>query len=339
MANLVGQKAITSGRNHDMNPKFIVSVTLAATALFQSLPAYGQKGIALELTAPKAAQLTATPALWVVKDDDTTIYLFGTFHFLPNGLNWNNGPVKSAFDSADSLKLEIANLAADTPAIRAIMTEQGQLPPGQSLFDGLGDRQARELKRIISEAGLAPDSITKLRPWLASIILSVSLYQKLGLNPRSGADQTLDDLARARGISVEGFETGAEQMLFFASRPRDQQRAMLLSTLREWDESKSMLDQMLAAWSRGDARKIGTMMSDGLRSQPELAAILLTDRNRVWADWVGGRMAQPGIIFVAVGAGHLAGRDSVQAFLTKKGLMVKRVPNPASNQPIAHQGR
>ena len=322
-----------------MNLKFIVSVTLAASALFQSLPAYAQTSIAPAIAAPKAAQRLATPALWVVRDDDTTIYLFGTFHFLPEGLNWNTGAVKSGFESADSLKLEIANLAADTPAIRSIMTEQGQLPQGQSLYDGLSDRQARELQRIISESGIAADSITKLRPWLASIILSVSLYQKLGLNPGNGADQTLDGLARARGIPVEGFETGAEQMQFFASRPADQQRAMLLSTLKEWDESKSMLDQMLAAWSRGDARKIGTMMSDGLRAQPELAAVLLTDRNRRWADWIEGRMAKPGTVFVAVGAGHLAGRDSVQAFLNKKGLKANRVPNPVSNQPVTHQGR
>jgi uncharacterized protein YbaP (TraB family) len=36
-------------------------------------------------------------------------------------------------------------------------------------------------------------------------------------------------------------------------------------------------------------------------------------------------MAEPGTVMVAVGAGHLAGSDSVQDFLMKRGLTVSRV--------------
>ena len=30
----------------------------------------------------------ADPALWVVRDQDTTVYLFGTIHVLKPGLSW-----------------------------------------------------------------------------------------------------------------------------------------------------------------------------------------------------------------------------------------------------------
>ena len=36
-------------------------------------------------------------------------------------------------------------------------------------------------------------------------------------------------------------------------------------------------------------------------------------------------MAQPGAVMIAVGAGHLAGKDSVIALLKKDGYRVRRV--------------
>ena len=116
-----------------MKSRWIITVSLASMALFQTLPAWAQSSAPAPVASPTAAvaQRTVTPALWVLKDADTTIYLFGTFHFLPPGLNWNLGPVKAAFDSADTLKLEIANLEADTPAIAALIAEKGKLATGQ----------------------------------------------------------------------------------------------------------------------------------------------------------------------------------------------------------------
>jgi uncharacterized protein len=310
--------------------KPLAIMTCCAVAWLQSGAAIAQTAPARSIvTAPQSTPTRiATPALWVVKDADTTIYLFGTFHLLPDGLIWNQGPVKTAFESADTLKLEIANLEAETSAIQAITVQKGILPTGESLTDGLTDAQKERLARIIGEAGMPPQAINTMRPWFASVVLAVTMTQKMGLDPTKGVDKTLDGLARARGIPVEGFESGAEQIGFLASISPDLQRAMLVSTLDEWDDSKRMIDDMVGAWSRGDADRVGRLISGSLRSQPELSRVLLTDRNARWADWISARMANPGTVFVAVGAGHLAGPDSVQALLRTKGLRATRVANP-----------
>src|SRR5215218_774637 len=49
----------------------------------------------------------AEPAMWVVKDADTTIYLFGTFHALDGKRDWFNDEVKAAFDASQDVVLEI----------------------------------------------------------------------------------------------------------------------------------------------------------------------------------------------------------------------------------------
>jgi uncharacterized protein len=308
--------------------KPLATLAFCAFAVLQSAPAIAQTAPVVAPAPAAVAPRVVTPALWVVKDADTTIYLFGTFHLLPDGLNWNQGPVKAAFESADTLRLEIANIEGETAAVQSITTERGLLPAGQSLSDGLNDTQKAKLDRIIAESGIPPAAMNNMRPWFASVVFAVTLAQKMGMDPTKGVDKTLDGLARSRGIPVEGFETGVEQIGFLASMTPEQQKEMLASTLEEWDTSKALLDEMVSAWSRGDSNRVGTLISGSLRSQPELSRVLLTDRNSRWADWIASRMETPGTVFVAVGAGHLAGSDSVQTFLRAKGLRARRVPNP-----------
>ena len=71
-------------------------------------------------------------------------------------------------------------------------------------------------------------------------------------------------------------------------------------------------------------RSLADVLAD-MTDAPEVTQALLVDRNRNWADWISRRMQQPGTVFVAVGAGHLAGSESVQAELAKRGLKVERV--------------
>ena len=66
------------------------------------------------------------------------------------------------------------------------------------------------------------------------------------------------------------------------------------------------------------ARHAGAMADTGLR-------VLLTERNQRWAGWVKQRLGKPGTVFVAVGAGHLAGPESVQAQLKRLGVKAERV--------------
>ncbi|OYU53717.1 MAG: TraB/GumN family protein [Alphaproteobacteria bacterium PA1] len=305
-----------------MKKTLLVALSAFSFALFQAPSVLAQSAKA-PATAPVSQK--ATPAMWVVKDRDTTIYLFGTFHLMAPGIDWNHGKVKAAFESADTLKLEIANIEAEAPIIGNLMASKGQLPAGQTIYDGLTEAQKTALSAIIAQSGFPPEAIQQMRPWMGSLILSLGLYQKLGLDPNQGVDKTLDGLARAANKPVEGFETGAEQIGFFANLTDDQQKAMLVSTIEDWDQATTMLNDMIDAWKTGNADKLGDLMNTSLRSQPELSKLILADRNKRWADWIATRMATPGTVFVAVGAGHLSGPDSVQAFLKQKRIKSTRV--------------
>jgi uncharacterized protein YbaP (TraB family) len=66
-------------------------------------------------------------------------------------------------------------------------------------------------------------------------------------------------------------------------------------------------------------------MNGGMNTMPEIKRVLLTDRNQRWADWIAKRMKRPGTVFLAVGAGHLAGKESVQAMLKANRLDATRI--------------
>src|SRR5947208_14572566 len=69
---------------------------LAAAAISAATPA-------AELPAPVP---NADPAIFMVHDADTTVYLFGTFHALDSKTEWFNDQVKDAFEQSDELVLE-----------------------------------------------------------------------------------------------------------------------------------------------------------------------------------------------------------------------------------------
>ena len=100
--------------------------------------------------------------------------------------------------------------------------------------------------------------------------------------------------------------------------------AQLTQAIEEVETLGRDLTPMLAAWSAGDVDTLVRYLNDYRERDPALHQLIFTDRNTRWAEWIADRMDRPGTVFVAVGAGHLAGDDSVQAALRQQGLSAQR---------------
>jgi uncharacterized protein YbaP (TraB family) len=164
------------------------------------------------------------------------------------------------------------------------------------------------------------------RPWLAGLTLSVSPLIKAGYDPKSGVELALKARAEAAGKPVHGFETLDEQVRILAGLPEEQQLAFLRGTLESWDNATVELDQLVGAWADGDVRAIERLGVDAMRDDSEVIyRALLVDRNTNWAGQIQRQLEGSGTIFIAVGAAHLAGDDSVQRILRSRGVRVERV--------------
>jgi uncharacterized protein YbaP (TraB family) len=263
----------------------------------------------------------------VVKDADTTVYLFGTFHALDGKTDWFNDEVKAAFDKSSEVYLEA--ILPDNPAeMQPMVMKYGLDPSGKKLSAKLTPELKAKFEKVGGEFGLPVAMLeSPMEPWLLNMSIGAAAAMKLGLNPEMGADKQILKSARAAGKKVGELEGAEFQMKLFDTVPEKDQIKQLGQTLDQVPQMKPMLTSMLGYWNKGDSEGLGKLLNQGATEMPDFYKLLLTDRNATWAEWINKRMDQPGTVFIAVGAGHLAGKGSVQDMLQKKGFKSERVKN------------
>jgi hypothetical protein len=278
--------------------------------------------------APVAAAATALadadPALWVVKDADTTIYLFGTVHVLKPGLGWFDEAVKTAFDKSDEMMLELV-MPEDQAAVAKTMMPLAMDTTGKTIPSRLTADELKAYQAAMVSVGVPANAFDSFEPWFPAMTLSVLPLTKLGYDPEQGAEKLLTKFAKDSSKPVSGLETLEEQLGFFDQLPETQQVAFLNAVVKDLDKLGPMLDKMVGLWAKGDPDGLAVAMNESMAATPELASMLLYDRNQRWADQIKTRMDKPGTVFIAVGAGHLAGQKSVQDYLKDRGLTATRV--------------
>lgn len=269
----------------------------------------------------------AKPALWVVKDADTTLYLFGTIHLLPKNADWHYDALDHALAQSDALVVEITD---DNPANMTALVLRLGIDAAHPLSSLLSSGDFHRLELAARKAGLpGTTALNVMRPWLATLTLTLAPLTKAGLDPARGVDRQLRAMMTKAGKPVRALETAEQQIHFLADMPTAMQLDMLRQTVREADHASIELQALLDAWQAGDDAGIARLENDLMkRETPALYQRLLVQRNAAWAGRIKAMLDTPGTVFIAVGAAHLAGPDSVQAQLQKLGISSARVPAP-----------
>ena len=292
--------------------------SLAPAALEARTPAHR----AATNPAAKARPAAARPALWKVADADTTIWLFGTIHALPPGINWFHGPIATALKGADELVTEIPE--TDPARMQAAVLQHAVLPAGQSLRAMMSEPDRTRFEQAMRGFGLPPEAFDRFEPWYAAVALTALPLAKSGYTAANGVEERIAAEARALGRPRSGLETADTQLAMFDSLPLDVQRTYLHQVVDGLPTLDTQLGAIIREWQGGHADRLARLLNDQ-EDDPRMVTALLTNRNRAWTSWVQQRLARPGVIFMAVGAGHLAGKDSVQDMLRQRGIRAIRV--------------
>ncbi|HEU4967613.1 TraB/GumN family protein [Sphingomonas sp.] len=270
--------------------------------------------------APAAPQ--AKPAMWKLSDPDTTIYLFGTVHVLPDDLKWRTARFDQTVGQAKELVLEI-NDQEDKAKVAEVYRRLALSPGLPPILDRVPADKRAALAAAIEKAGLKAEQLDHMETWAVAVTLGASMYAGMGASPANGVENQLR--VSFEGRPVEGLETTEQQLGYFDKMPEATQRKLLVSMIDDIKNATTDFQKMVTAWSSGDTGAIARTFDDELKSAPEIARVLIDTRNANWVDWLKQRLDQPGTVLVAVGAGHLAGKGSVIDLLQKQGLKVERV--------------
>jgi len=265
----------------------------------------------------------AEPPMWVIRDKDSTIYLIGTVHLLRHETEWNSAKVTKAVTESTELWLEVANID-DQASTLPLITKYG-MDPERPLSSKLNAGQKEKLAKVVAAYGIPSESFEQMRPWMAALTLSILPFMQAGFDPNAGVDHILRAQAEKEGDKIYGFETAEEQVRFLADLPEAEQVAFLEETLTDAEKGVAQLEKLAKAWMDGDNEAIGTILVNEFKKvAPAVYQKLVVQRNIAWSEKIAEILKGSGVQQIAVGAAHLAGPDSLQVQLAKRGIKAER---------------
>lgn len=291
------------------SPFIVVAALLVAFASVQ------------QASAQKPAATKRQP-LWKIEGKRATIYLVGSVHFLKEENYPLAAPIESAFERAKIAVFETDLEAVEKPEMQMKILSQSALPPGQTLKDQLSPKAYERLEAQLKETGLPVEGVKNLKPAMVALTILMIEMQKLGLNPKLGVDQHFLQKAKKAGKQIEGLEAPGFQIDLLTGFTKDEGEAMLDSMLKDLHLLKEELGKLLQAWQTGDMKAVADLLNRALEGYPDLYQRLLVERNKSWLPRIEALMRGDKDAIVIVGAGHLAGKQSVIELLEKNGAKV-----------------
>jgi uncharacterized protein YbaP (TraB family) len=268
-------------------------------------------------------QAQAEPAIWVVKGPHATVYLFGTIHALDKDHPWHSPKIDAAIKDSGTLWLEIPNVD-DAAAMQPLLLELG-MDMGHPLSSKLTPDELAKLNKAATGLPGGEALLEPMKPWLAGMLISLAPIMQAGYDPNSGVELQLKPEFTQANKPVKGFETAEQQIHYFADMSDKAQLDFLTSELDDADTAMGKFKELVAAWYAGDVVKLDALNNEDFRDKhPDLFQLLVVKRNQNFTAQIQQLLKGDGVSFVAVGAGHLVGKEGVPAMLEKAGYKVTR---------------
>ena len=266
-----------------------------------------------------------SPALYVVQDADSTLYLYGTVHILPPNTPWGGANAEAALAQADEVWTELEISPASDALTAALALRYGFVTPENALSNRLSPEDYASLEAAAERAGMPIRSLDLMRPWMAALTLSIAPTLEAGFDPQAGVDRAVDAAAEAAGKTMRAFETPEQQMRFFADLSEEAELEMLRDAIEDVESGSGDMERLFEAWRTGDIEQLEHLGVGEMREEhAQLYDVIIRRRNVAWRNTLIAELEGAGVDFVAVGAAHLVGEDGLVDLLRESGYRVTR---------------
>lgn len=270
-----------------------------------------------------APAASAAPAMWEVGDADSKVWLFGSMHALPEGVEWRTQLLNEKVAAADLVYFEadIGPLGMVGIVLKSLML--GFTAAQDPWTQRLTPEETATIAAAIAPLGLTVKDLAAYPPWVAQTVIDDKVLREVGFDVGRGADATLQgELAKEKKAY---FESAGEQMDMMGNEPERAQIDRLMRDIANLGKLPDDLRRLEKAWSSGD---VGGLIGE-IGEDPSIDAAfrqsMITDRNAAWVATIKGLLAQNQEDLIVVGAAHLVGNESVVALLEAAGLTVTRI--------------
>lgn len=262
--------------------------------------------------------------LWEVKNEEATIYLFGSIHMADDSLYPFHETVEKAFEASDVLGVE-----ADVSDLKAIQALAPSLmyEGDETVYNHLSEEGIKKFEMICSEINLKPKLFEKFRVWVVGSNLMSMQLMKSEYSGTEGVDMYFLDQANKMDKHVEELEGMLFQIEMMNGFTDEQQESIFLSSLGTTEETIADFRVLYEFYLTGDEQLMTDYLFDTdneMTSDDEVEEAMLIDRNVGMAEKIEDYLQTDQTYFVVVGLAHYLGENSVIKYLEDKGYTVER---------------
>jgi uncharacterized protein YbaP (TraB family) len=271
-----------------------------------------------------SAQSLEKSLLWKIYGNGAkdTSYLYGTIHMIEKKDFVVSKTLKNRFKKTESLVMEI-QLDMD-PAAKAFIKDNALYPNGKSIKDYLNETDYNYFQTYLKDSmkmGVIKVKICEMmRPFYAQ-----SLIMADQMKNSESYEKSFHKMAKKK--EKLGLETIQEQMSILASGELDVQVKDFIRDMKEGKlNASSEMAKLVSFYKNQDIQglyneMIVSMEKDGGKIGGVTKEDFLDNRNKRWIPKLVDFMKNK-TLFIAVGAGHLAGENGVIQLLRNNGYNV-----------------
>jgi len=229
--------------------QFLVTISLVLWAVFLAACTPGDD---VRARVDAAHDRNDAPPIWVVKDHNTELYLFGTVHLLPNELDWQKDDMKAVFDEAGTVFFELDSSPEALLETVLIMQQLGQQTKGRTISQKLDSYQLKLLEAVSHNGDIPIASLDSMTPWLASEFLTIAAADKAGLKADLSADEALKNRASRQKKNIVYLDDAETQIRASADLPSYVQMEMFIESMERFNSMGTELTNIANSWAKGD---------------------------------------------------------------------------------------
>lgn len=253
-------------------------------------------------------------------------YIWGTYHLLPK--RYLDLEKKKVTQALKKCKGVVVEMVMDSKS--GIKLSPYLFAKDSSLDVIFSKAEYESLSQLFnSETGLSLSSFNKMKPFVVHATLLKSSKAKSIFDAKKYGNSAMDldfvNYAQTNSLTVTALETIEEQATLLYSGSIANQKKMLLAIIRDFNNVKLMQDSLYFSYKREDVNAIERLFNDSTIGNYEMDLdALLKNRNLNWMKKLPELFSKKAQ-FVAVGAGHLVGKDGLLELLKKSGYKVEPV--------------
>jgi len=253
--------------------------------------------------------------LWKISRGDLEVasYLYGTIHIKDKRVLEYNDSVLLAFEKCDAFAIEV-DLSSEN---LTLLSQKMILTDDLTLKDLFAEEEYQLVKTVVEDIiGVDIMLFNKLKP--IAILSLVMNFQSA-----NDADVSVDEYfyrkAVAENKEIIGIETIEEQLEILETIPND----YIIDYFKNIDHAKEDMELIIKLYKSAELEKMLEMMQKD-KSMVMIQKNLLTDRNRKMSERIQAMIGERSA-FIAIGAGHLPGKEGIINILTKAGYKIEPV--------------